>query len=546
MRMRDTSFRYERKLALCRGERPARTKPWLLAVAVFGALAASCRSSAAGPASPAPAQAPAPAVAKVRAPAVAGSWYPADPRALASLIDRMLAAATTTAEIAADARVLALVEPHAGYQFSGPVAAYGYRAVQGKARRRVILLGPAHRGFFRGASILDVTHYRTPLGDIPLDLDAVARLRKEPLVGAHPDADEGEHSLEMQLPFLQRALQPGWRLVPILVGALEAGDDARLAAALRPLVDDDTLVVASGDFTHYGPSYGYQPFPADGQVAANLRALDDGTWDRLAARDADSLAAYAARTRVTVCGIHGFLILARLLPPGASPHRLRYDTSGAQLGDYTNSVSYLAAAFTAPATGADELTSEEMRRLHRLATAAVEQAARGRADPSPADIARGIAVDGRLARDAGAFVTLKKKGVLRGCIGFIEAHGALWQAVVEMAAAATLHDPRFSPVRPDELADLEIEVSVLSPLRPIPSWRDFVPGRHGIVLSKAGRRAVYLPEVATEQGWDAPTTLANLSEKAGLPDDAWREGATFEVFTSQAYSAPFRAGAGNR
>jgi MEMO1 family protein len=476
---------------------------------------------------------------RVRLAAVAGSWYPDEAAALSRLVDGMIAGAQAGPEITAP--VWALVEPHAGYRYSGRTAAAGYRVVRGETRRRVIVLGPAHRGGFRGASVADVTHYRTPLGDVPLDGEAVARLRAEPLVVARPD--EGEHSIEMQIPLLQRALRPGWKLVPVLVGWLEAGDAARLATALRPLCDEDTLVVASGDLTHYGPGYGYQPFPADAQAAVRLRDLDDGVVALLAARDARGLVAYRARTGITTCGFGPFQILSDLLPSDASSARVAYDTSGAQGGDYTNSVSYAAMAFFgphAPARSGEVLGADEMTTLHALASRAIEAELAGDAG-RVRDVAAGLVVGDRLARPAAAFVTLKERGSLRGCMGSFEPHEPLWRAVARAARLAATRDPRFPPVSPEELADLRMEVSVLSTPRPIASWEAFRAGEEGVVLEWAGRQALFLPEVAREQDWGREATLEALCHKAGVPPDAWRRGAKLSVFTSQAREAPFGA-----
>lgn len=485
---------------------------------------------------------------RVREAAVAGSWYPGEPDKLAQYVDGLLAA---PAALTPTGRVRALIEPHAGYRYSGPVASTGYRLVRGETRQRVILLGPSHRGFFRGLSVSEATHYRTPLGDIPLDVEAAAKLRQNPLVASHAAAEGPEHSLEIQLPFLQRALKPGWRLLPILVGGLEPGDEVKLAQALRPLVDDDALVVASGDFTHYGPSYGYLPFPLDGRTAERLQQLDEGALARLISLDLPGLVAYERDTGITSCGLHSFLILLGLLDQSTEGKLVRYDTSGAITGDYTNSVSYMTIAFfggkaaqsdpkpRSPSAGSDRLNDDEMRLLHRLALSALERSVHARRDVSPEEVAREVAFSERLKRPSGSFVTLKKRGELRGCIGMIEPRDALWRSVAHSAVSAARHDPRFTPVEPDELAALSLEVSVLSPPRPIPSWRDFRVGEQGITLEKWGRRAVFLPEVAREQGWSAEETLMHLSIKAGLPSDAWKEGANFHVFTSQVLEAPF-------
>ena len=230
-------------------------------------------------------------------------------------------------------------------------------------------------------------------------------------------------------------------------------------------------------------------------------------------------------------------ILLHLLTPEARAHRLRYYTSGDVTGDFANSVSYLTVGFHAaqPLSATTVgLPANEMDQLLRLAQRAIQRAVtEGRPQLDVEDVVRGETLPPHFAEPSGAFVTLKRDDRLRGCIGHIFPHRPLYAAVIENAVSAALHDGRFPPVTSAELPSLDLEVSVLSRPRPIPSYEAFEIGRHGIVLRKSGRRAVYLPEVAVEQRWDVAQTLTRLSMKAGLSADAWREGAAFEVFTTQ-------------
>lgn len=485
----------------------------------------------------------------IRHAVVAGSWYPGDPEVLARYIDEQLDAAP---QIETQGTVRALIAPHAGYLFSGPTAAAAFRLVRGQAPRRVLVLGPAHRGGFKGLSIAAVQAYETPLGRIPLDREAVARLRRSPLVVSHAPAHEQEHSIEIQLPFLQRALEPGWRLVPILVGEMGAEEYARAGALLRPLVDDDTLVVVSGDFTHYGPRYGYLPFPPDARVEAHLAGLDKGMLRLITDHDHAGLWAYHERTGITACAFGPVMVLLHLLPAQARVRLLKYTTSAALNHDHRNSVSYMAVAVIDPdppppqAQGISgtldpqALSEQELALLHRFAVAGIGAAVLPDRD-------RGSRLRGLIERlperfkgSAGAFVTLKRQGRLRGCMGYVKASRPLYQVLFDNGFNAASRDPRFPPLRPHELGDLEVEISVLSPPRPIPSYRMFQVGSQGVLLKKDGRRAVYLPQVAAERGWTCEQTLSHLAQKAGLAPNAWRNGAELEVFTSQSYSAPYR------
>jgi AmmeMemoRadiSam system protein B/AmmeMemoRadiSam system protein A len=477
------------------------------------------------------------AAERVRSAVLAGTWYQGDPADLAAYLDRTLDEAPAWA-VPAGEGVRALIVPHAGYRYSGATAAAGYRTLRGRAFDRVVLLGPSHHAAFRGVAIADAEAWATPLGEVPIDLDAVARLRATPLVGPGPAGPDREHSLEIQLPFLQRTLAPGWRLVPVMVGRLDREDYAALADAIRPLLGDRTLVVVSTDFTHYGARFGFEPFAADDQVAARLEALDGGALAHVAARDPAGFLDYQQRTGITICGFRAVALLLHLLPPDARAHRLHYATSGGLLGDYGSSVSYLSVALTRPEPAPAAWQPDSLRWLHRLAALRVldavapSQASRAALDAHSAEPPR------QVREPAGAFVTLRKAGKLRGCIGYVAPVKPVWEAVLDNAEAAALRDGRFAPVGPGELADLDVEVSVLTEPVAIPDWTGFEVGRHGIVLVKGARRAVFLPDVAVEQGWDREQTLAHLARKAGLPADGWREGAQYSVFTNHKVGGP--------
>ena len=490
----------------------------------------------------------------VRPAAVAGSWYPGDAKTLSHYIDHLLAEAEPSPKSRQGPPVRALIEPHAGYRFSGATAATGYKLVQGHRYQRVVVLGPSHRAGFRGLSIADVSAYETPLGKIPLDLEAVKRLRRSSLVTHHPEAHRKEHSIEMQLPFLQRALVPGWKLVPVLVGWMEPGDHRRAAELLRPLLDDRTLLVISTDFTHYGPNYHYQPFPLDEDTPQRIERLDRGAVKRILKGDAKGFLDYRERTGITICGREAVAILLHLLPPGSHGQVVAHTTSGALTNDYHHSVSYWTIVFRSkqplnadPPAGKHPpaaLTDADWKLLKRIAILGVRDAVAGRDrdDPSPAYQALVKKLPERLKQPAGAFVTLWKRGRLRGCIGYVRPIAPLYQAVYNNGWNAAGNDFRFFPVRKSELPQLEMDISVLSPPTPIDSPEQFQVGHEGIILDKDGRRAVFLPEVATRNGWNREQTLTRLARKAGLPDDAWKdEDACLWVFTDQErhFSSPF-------
>lgn len=484
---------------------------------------------------------------RVRASALAGAWYPGDPTELTEYLDGLLDAHASNPP---DMPVRALIVPHAGYRYSGATAAEVFALVRDRKYKRVIVLAPSHRSGFRGLSIADVDAYRTPLGDVPLDLAAVASLRKSDLVGSDPAAHVREHAIEIELPMMQRALRPGWQLVPVLVGQMEVEDYRTAVELLRPLADADTLVAVSSDFTHFGPRFGYMPFAPDEKTPDRIKALDEGAIDLVLAGDAGGFLDYQSATGVTICGYRPLALLLYMMPSEASVERIAYAASGELTGDWNNSVSYAGMLVTSsvplsgvPATQSDtkaEIREADLALLHRLAVLGVEQAVFGPSEQRDAAIDEVLqALPERLREPSGAFVTLKRNGQLRGCIGYLLPRKSLVQAVLENGVNAARNDRRFRPVGPDELAGLEVEVSVIAPPRAIDSYDEFSVGEQGVILRKNGHQAVFLPEVAVEQGWTRDDTLSHLARKAGLPDDGWRKGATFEVFTSVKYGAPY-------
>ena len=475
--------------------------------------ATSAATPAAEAATPAEVVAPPGPYVSVREAAVAGSWYPDDPSELAPLVDGFLG----DVEPACDDLPEALVSPHAGYRFSGATAGQAYGLLRGCHVPRVWILAPSHKLALRGAAVYPHDAFRTPLGDLPVDTSTSARLAKQPEFEWLPDQDRGEHSLEMQLPLLQRAIG-SFELVPILLGQVDVASARRIAEAIRPELGPGDLVVASTDFTHHGPDFRYVPFEED--VAASIDALDHGAWEHLAQPDVQALHSYLEQTGATVCGRNPLKVLAALVGPEARGTELAYTTSGALTGDWRNSVSYLAGRIDGPAWGgagpawggARFVDPEAAAALHELAWRALlhhyEQG--GALDVDPARLPEGV------ERQLGAFVTLNKDGRLRGCIGEIEPVRSAWQAVATRAVDAATGDPRFPRVQADELADLELEVSLLGPSWEVADPSAIIVGRHGVVLGTWPKTATFLPQVGPEQGWGRDELLQHLARKAGL------------------------------
>ena len=485
--------------------------------------------------------------AEVRPPAVAGAFYPGDARQLESDVRGFLAAGK-----GAGRAPVAVIAPHAGYVFSGATAGKAFAPLAGSKPTRVILLGPSHHAGFSGGALPDpdVTAFATPLGEMPVDRDAVAKLAKLPEFRGPTSAQAREHSLEVEIPFLQATIG-AVPIVPIVVGyATDRTLAVAMARRLADLVGPGTVVVASSDFTHHGAAYDYTPFPTDRTLGPILLSLARSTAGRAAAIDALGFSQQIDASGDTVCGARPITVLLELLAHAFHGSGTVADvtTSAEVSGDWSQVVAYAGVDFTGnwepwrddPAPPhPTELSKAEEKAVVELAraTLATHLTHQGQL----ADWFAAHPVAGNLAAPSGVFVTVnntgakaRKEGRLRGCIGSMEAREPLVDAVIGAAVSAA-HDPRFPDLAVSELDGVAVEVSVLSPMRPVSGSEDIVLGTHGVLLTKSGRRAVFLPQVATETGWDLPTFLSALSQKAGLAPDAWRTGARFEVFTAQVF-----------
>lgn len=459
---------------------------------------------------------------------LAGMWYPDDPEELAREIDAYIAAV----ESGPADQVMALLLPHAGYRYSGMVAAHGIKQIAGKSFSRVVVMGPSHRvALMDTVSIPDVSAIETPLGRIGIDRDLVERLWEDDLFESHLQAHTHEHSVQIELPFLQRALGD-FKLVPIVCGHLGEVAVRRIAATLLEHIDEETLIVVSSDFTHYGRTFDYVPF-LDG-IQENLRKLDLGAFKEIERKNLSGFLDYVNSTGATICGRSPIAILLAMLPSEARVQLLKYDTSGNLTGDWSHCVSYISAAMTGQwkpscSNGRHcepelELSASDKVGLLSLARHSIARRIR---DDEPE---LNLEITPPMQDIMGAFATLHKHGQLRGCIGEIFPRRELCEAVAEQAVNAAFHDPRFPRLSESELDEIDIEISALTAPHRVNSHEDIEIGRHGIVLYKGSRSAVFLPQVAPEQGWGLEETLSHLSMKAGLSPDDWQSGCEFHVF----------------
>ncbi len=461
---------------------------------------------------------------------LAGSWYSADPNALAAQFDELL----RKADAKAVDNVIALILPHAGYQWSGQTAAFGIKASD-RTYKRIVVIGPSHRTAMEEMlSVPRATHYETPLGQIPLDTEFIGKLLKFPVFQNLPHAFEYENSVEMELPLLQYRWKDS-KLVPIVAGQCSLQTISKAGQILRGLVDTDTLVVASSDFVHYGRQHRYVPFTEN--IPQRLKELDMGAYEYIAKLDSEGFLEYRRKTGATICGYIPIAVLLSMLDKDTKASLANYATSGDLTGDFSNSVSYLSVAFSGtwtnhpevtPDATNPELSPEDKKQLLTLARETIVYALKNRRVPEPSEL--GVTISDAMKRPRAAFVTLRKNSQLRGCIGDIYPQRPLYRSVLFNAVHASINDRRFTPVTEKELKDISIEISTLTVPQPIDSSDQIRIGIDGVVLNKDGRSALYLPQVATEQGWNLDQTLTNLSQKAGLPADAWKEGASFLVF----------------
>lgn len=468
----------------------------------------------------------------VRQPAVAGSFYPADPRELEKMIDGFLARAGNPVT---QEPLVALIAPHAGYQYSGAVAAHSYAQLKGRKFARVVVIAPSHFEGFDFTSVYDGESYVTPLGAIPVDKAFAARLASlGPGIrlsrrGHTPAGQQGEHALEVELPFLQRTLGH-FQLVPIVMGDQSYESSRALGVALAKLIQGtDTLIVASSDLSHFHPAD-----EASRLDHNTLQAIED--WDTL------SLSRNFQSRVWEACGgapIVAAMIAAQRL--GANQARiLKYANTGDVTGDRSRVVGYGAVALLrAPASARPQgarfsLSDRDKQELLRIARRSAEMAVKDKKVYEPR-----VPASAALLQERGAFVTLREKGELRGCIGYVSAVKPLYLTVRDVAALAALRDSRFPPVTPGELGRLEYEVSVISPFRQVLDVKQIKVGRDGLMILKGGQNGILLPQVPTEESWDRNTFLEQVAIKAGLPPRAWKdEDADLFAFTAMVFAEP--------
>ncbi|MCX7803814.1 MAG: AmmeMemoRadiSam system protein B [Planctomycetota bacterium] len=523
----------------------------------------------------------------IRRPAVAGAFYPAGRRELEADVGKYLAAVEKKKF---PKPIRAIIAPHAGYVYSGPCAAHAFKQVEGADFDRVIIIGCPHRVPASGVAIWARGAWDTPLGRVLIDEDAAsAMMAASPRVRDHRGPFVPEHSLEVELPFLQKTLREGFRIVPVLFSPAGEADYDALTAALKAVSDASTLIVVSTDLSHY-PARKHAR-EVDARTLESWKSMDAAAIEKVSE---ESMRRGIPELHCTQCGEHaviGLMKAAKAL--GITGIEIvRQDDSSAASGDEDRVVGYGAAVLygeapakrlARPAAGGDAgraggggkgEESGKGEEAGKDADAKGSGAATGKGSGKETGKGAGGGAEGggdrvvsdaagrkllKIARETIAakasgkpipqykeddpelnlkravFVTLHKDGDLRGCIGCFSSDEPLYLTVQKYAIASSSEDPRFPPVTADEVPKLDIEISILSEIVPCDDYRKIVLGKHGVIVSKGWRKGVFLPQVATETGWNLEEFLGHLArDKAGIGWNGWKDpDAKLSIFTVQ-------------
>jgi len=494
---------------------------------------------------------------QIKKPVVSGAFYPDSAKILAQNLKQFLGWAELNKT---DKDILALISPHAGYKYCGSVAAYGYKLIKGRPIQTVVIIGPSHYEYFDGISVYPQGAWQTPLGNVPVDSELAQDLiRYHPKISFYEPAFSKEHSVEVEIPFLQIALD-NFKIVPVVTGKFSYEDCQILSQALLEATRDreDVLIVASTDMSHYHPY-------------AKANDIDNFTIKEMEKLDPESLYYKLVTGECELCGAAA--VITTLLYAQAKKMSeieiLKYANSGDVTGDRRRVVGYLSAVIYTPLRqgygGLSPDLSSVARRAKEEALAKRDAPPRrGKMSSESKDILNeqqkkrlleiarktmneyvnsGKRLDFKeeepiLLKNMGAFVTIHKQGKLRGCIGNIIAQQPLYLTVRDMAIETATADPRFPAVSPDELKDIDIEISVLTQPKQVESIDEIKLGVHGVIVKKGYASGVFLPQVATETGWTREEFLSNLcAHKAGLNPSAWKDKDTkLYSFTAQVFS----------
>ena len=417
--------------------------------------------------------------------------------------------------------VAALIVPHAGYYYSGNVAATAYMSMpKDKPYKRIFLLGPSHHEWLDGASVnTEADYYATPLGHVKVDHETALRLTDSDSVFSYqPKAHDREHCLEVQLPFLQRRfgenVMPS--IVPIIISTNDYQKLKRIANVLKPYFTEENLFVISSDFSHY-PSY-EDACEVDAKTG---KAIETGNVEQFIAVLEENSRSGKRNLATSACGELAIVTLMLMMDRTYEVKHLLYQNSGdVDNQEHNRVVGYHAFAILRGASQEFVLSDEEKKILKEIAFTSIKDSLAGKPVAQPILNSQYPVLNSK----CGAFVSLHKQGRLRGCIGHFGEDVPLHEIVAEMARAAAFEDPRFMPVTKDELEDIDIEISVLTPMRRIQSLDEFELHRHGIYIRRGYHSGTFLPQVADEVNWTKEEFVSHCAQdKAGIGWDGWRD-----------------------
>ncbi|MBU1043038.1 MAG: AmmeMemoRadiSam system protein B [Candidatus Omnitrophica bacterium] len=467
----------------------------------------------------------------IKSPNVAGGFYPKDRVELNNILDFLL---NSEEKPIIKHHVYGLISPHAGYIYSGQVAAKNYQAITPNQYKTIVILAPSHYFKLDCAAIYSQGSFQTPLGLVSIDQGFAQQLIKNEtkLFTYNPSVFEKEHAIEVQLPFLQKT-QDDFKIVPILIPALSYEFTQSLAQALSALTADrdDVLIIASTDLSHY-------------HDLATANKIDQQTLEYILKLQPKQLFDFVSEGKSELCGSAAVATLLQVMInlKANNAQLLKYATSADSAYmpslDKTSVVGYAAVIFTNPkklAINSNQrsglmLNSNQKKELISVARESIVNIVKSnRKQIVSSD-------DPELMQDKGAFVTIYKNNALRGCIGMIKSDQPLVKVVNDMAVQAATRDPRFAPVSEDELDNIELEISVISPIERITDINLIQVGKHGLIVSKGYNSGLLLPQVAAEYNWSKEEFLAETCVKAGLSKDDWKKGAEIFIFSAEVFS----------
>jgi AmmeMemoRadiSam system protein B/AmmeMemoRadiSam system protein A len=463
-----------------------------------------------------------------RKPAVSGSFYPSDPKELKSMLEGFFRDAPSSNGI----QLLAIVVPHAGYVFSGGVAASAFKQIdRNKKFKHVFIIASSHTMYFEGVSVYSQGDFITPLGKVAVDTLTGCLDSKYSFISNNAKPHENEHGIEVQLPFLQYWLKNSFTIIPIIIGSESQSTCRNLAEALAPFFNDDNLFIVSSDFSHY-PNY------VDAAISDKTMAdaITSNSSQRFMKAKLIDEAKGTPNLVTAMCGWTSMLTLLDITEGrnDVAYEKIIYKNSGdtPQYGDKERVVGYNAFSVIKTDTKVDKidfkLNEEEKIELLKIARSTISEYLSSKSLPEISE----KKLPANLLVPTGAFVTLKEKGQLRGCIGSFNQDQPLYKVVQSMAIASATEDYRFSKVTYNEVSVLEIEISVLTPLKKINSVTEIVLGQHGIYIKKGGRSGTFLPQVATGTGWNLEEFLGHCAQdKAFIGWDGWKDA---EIYTYEA------------